>query len=139
MPFCYSPFLSFELADPAGVLFFGHVFTLAHQAYEQFVIQELEIPWDEWFSNPEWGVPIKHAEATYHAPLFAGKLCTIDVQVEEVKHSSFSLLYSMYQEEVLCCMVKTVHVFCDSHTKLKQSIPSPIEGKLKEKISMSIT
>ena len=68
LSFYYPCFIPFHLADPAGILFFGHAFTLFHQAFEHFVIEKLECPWDLWFQNPEWIVPIKRAEAEYGSP-----------------------------------------------------------------------
>lgn len=130
MKFEYDLFLSFHLADPAGILFFGHVFTLAHQIYEQFVYDHLSIEWKDWFYNGKWFIPIKHTEATYHKPLLAGDRCKIDVFIEEVKNSSFSLTYHFYQEQVLCCTVKTTHVFCDRLTQTKQIIPQSVAEQL---------
>lgn len=120
------------MGDPAGVIFFGHVFTLAHQAYEQFVIHKFDISWGDWFSNSEWILPLKHTEASYQTPLIAGKICLIDVKIEEVRTSSFSLICHFYQENILCCIVKTLHIFCDKNTRKKINIPSAILAKILE-------
>lgn len=122
-PFRYSCLIPFHMTDAAGILFFGHVFTLAHQAFEQFVIHHLECPWAFWFQNPDWIIPIKHAEAEYFHPLQAGQECYIDLIVTNTSTSSFSLTSSFHQMQ-LCCTVKTVHVFCDRLTKQKMAIPS---------------
>lgn len=122
-PYHCSLFIPFHLSDSAGILFFGHVFTLAHQAYEQFVIHQLECPWEQWFRNSDWIVPIKHAEADYHSPIAAGQDCRFDITIDSVATTSFTLSTSLFQER-LCCTVKTVHVFCDPRTKQKIPIPS---------------
>ncbi len=125
----YSCSLPFHLADPAGIVFFGHVFSLAHQAFEQFILQQLECPWPVWFQNTEWIVPIKHTEADYVYPLHAGKDCQIELSLINLSLSSITLHYSFSQEK-LCCSVKTIHVFCSKQTKQKMPIPPDILPRL---------
>lgn len=128
-PYCYHAFLSFHLADAAGILFFGHAFTLAHQAYEHFVMEKLDYSWKEWFENPDWIVPIKHAEADYFCPLRAGEECQIELQVTAMSTSSFTLTATLKQQ-LPCCLVKTVHVFCNRPSLKKIPIPGDIQTRL---------
>jgi len=121
--YSYETFLSFQLADPSGILFYGHLFTLSHQAYEQFVINQLHCPWNEWFQNKNWIVPIKHVEADFFHPILAGQSCQIELFVEQISFSSFTLISSLIQQDTLCCKVKCVHVFCDLPTMKKMAIP----------------
>ena len=122
-------FIPFQFADPAGIVFYGNVFSITHYAFEQFIIHQLHIPWTEWFQNEVWITPIKHTEATYSKPLFAGKTCQTLISHLTLSQSSFSILYQIEQEGV-CATVKTVHVFCDSSTKEKIQIPASIRSKL---------
>ncbi len=121
-PYRYSCLIPFHLSDPAGILFFGHVFTLAHQAFEHFVIHHLECPWTFWFQNPDWIVPIKQTEAHYFHPVQAGEECHIEISLTALSSSSFTLTSSFYQSH-MCCTVKTIHVFCQRLTKQKTPIP----------------
>lgn len=130
MIFSTKIFIPFQMADPAGILFFGNAFTLAHQTYEQFVCDRLELPWESWFQNEEWFVPIKHTEANYHRPLLAGQSCSIQMYLKEIRTSSFHLHYEFSQNNILCCSVQAIHVFCNKHTGQKQPIPHPIQQKL---------
>lgn len=118
----YPCFIPFHLADPAGIVFFGHAFTLFHQAFEHFILHHLKCPWTFWFQNPDWIVPIKHAEAEYLHPLQAGQNCQIELCIYSFSTSSFTLTSSIHQGQ-LCCTIKTVHVFC--HRLTKQKIPIP--------------
>ncbi len=127
----YSCFLPFHLADPAGILFFGHPFSLAHQAFEDFVLSKWAESWSFWFQNPEWILPIRQAEAEYLHPLQAGQTCQIELSLPSLSLSSFTLLAHFMQQQKLCCLVKTVHLFCDRSTKNKRPIPSAILSKLK--------
>lgn len=122
LPFPFFCSVPFHMADPAGILFFGNAFSLFHQAFEHFVTECLEIPWNTWFQNPEWIVPIRHAEAEYLKPLLAGEMCKISLSLTAVSSSSFTIAASFEQKE-LCCSMKVVHVFCSRATKNKISIP----------------
>lgn len=122
-PYSYHCFIPFHLADPAGILFFGHVFTLAHQAFEQFIVEQLRSPWTDWFQHPEWIVPIKHAEATYSYPIRVGQNCLIQLTIEAISTSSLTLASNFTQDTTLCCSVKTVHLFCSRSTKQKIPVP----------------
>ncbi|KIC71530.1 acyl-CoA thioesterase [Candidatus Protochlamydia amoebophila] len=123
-------FIPFHYVDAAGILFFGHTFTLAHQVFESFVVQALCCSWAQWFQNPSWIVPIKNAEASFQAPLLAGLSCQVQLSIEEIKQSSFSVHYEFIQNDQLCCMVKTIHVFCNRQSKDKLLIPNEIKSQL---------
>lgn len=125
-----TPFSSlFTCQIKQASFFFGHVFSLSHQAFEQFVIHQLECPWENWFRNPDWVVPIKSAEAHYHSPVQAGEECRFELSVDSVATTSFALTTSLFQERH-CCSVKTLHVFCHSQTKQKIPIPTHFLNRL---------
>lgn len=126
---CIETFVPFEFADPAGIVFYGIVFSITHSAFEQFVINQLQIPWREWFQNETWIAPIKYTEASYSKPLFAGKNCQTVICQLTLSRCSFSIHYQIEQEGI-CATVKTVHVFCDKIRKEKIEIPSAIRSKL---------
>lgn len=128
-PFIFHCLIPFHLADPAGILFFGNAFTLFHQAYEHFVMNQLDYSWPQWFQSQEWIIPICHAEAQYLKPLYAGQECEIKITVHSISHSSFVLNSSIYQPD-LNCSLKTVHVLCDRNTKKKIPIPQELKSKL---------
>jgi acyl-CoA thioesterase FadM len=121
-----SSLIPFHLTDAAGILFFSHAFTLAHQAFEQFIVHHVDSSWQNWFQNPEWIVPIKQAEAQYYHPLYAGKNCHVDLTVQNVSTCSFTLVSNLIQDH-LCCKVSSVHVFCDRLTLQKRAIPEEIK------------
>ncbi|WP_068466471.1 acyl-CoA thioesterase [Candidatus Protochlamydia phocaeensis] len=122
-------FIPFHLVDAAGIVFFGHVFGLAHQVFENFILEGISIPWKEWFQNPDWIIPIKQTDAVYYAPLKAGSTCHVHLQIAEIRPSSFSVTYAFMQEQ-LCCTVKTVHVFCKRETQQKHPLPLELSVSL---------
>jgi acyl-CoA thioester hydrolase/1,4-dihydroxy-2-naphthoyl-CoA hydrolase len=121
--------LRFRHADPAGLLFFGNVYKIAHDTYEDF-IQDLGFEWQEWFDNKDCGVPIRHSSAEHLLPLEPSKVYKIEVWVERIGKSSFTLRYAFVDDQHLYCEVRLVHTFYNKALKTKMSIPSDIYDRL---------
>ncbi len=123
----------FHEADFRGILFFGRILQLAHEVYEDFVVAELGVAWDEWFSAPEWLVPIKHAEATFHRPLRPGRRFEAEAGIGRLSDSSFELLIRFFDVDgpsrELCAETRTIHVFVDSAFR-KTPIPAAVRARL---------
>jgi len=121
--FIKETYIPFHLGDAAGILFFGHLFSLAHETYELFVQKKLTILWQNWFDHPDWIVPIKQTHSCYYHPVKVGSSYQIGLSIKKIGVSSFVLTYQLIQEQTLFCEVETVHVFC--HRDLFQKIPIP--------------
>lgn len=130
MTFRCDLYVPFHLADPAGILFFSHAFTLAHQGYEQLIQKGWNFEWSHWFQNPDWIVPIKKAEANFLAPIEAGRDCGIEIAIVAVSTSSFTLKSTLSQQ-IPCCEVTTVHVFCSRSGKTKIAIPREVSHAIR--------
>jgi 1,4-dihydroxy-2-naphthoyl-CoA hydrolase len=127
----YECLIPFQMADPAGILFFGNAFSLFHLAFEHFIQEKMECSWSFWFQNPDWIVPIKHAQANYIKPMAAGNKCQIDISVAAISTSSFTLASQLRQNDE-CCIIETVHVFCSRATMQKMAIPSSLRVRLEQ-------
>ena len=113
--------INFYDCDPAGILFYGRVFELCHQAYEAMV-EGFNLQEDYW-DNPDYVVPVLNAESHYHKPIKYGEVITIEVKVTNLKSSSFELSYVFVNEgSEKCCEVMTVHVFVDKKNWKKTSM-----------------
>lgn len=130
MLFPNRTFISFDLVDAAGILFFSHVFTLAHHVFESSVVPHLGISWQEWFNNGEWIAPIKQSEAVYQKPLLCGQTYDVDVSVKRIGETSFTMCYRFSQHNEEYCSVTLVHVFCNRLSGKKMAIPHNIREKL---------
>ncbi len=123
--------INFYDCDPAGILFFGRVFELSHQAYESMV-DSFGLEEDYW-NNPEYVVPILNAESHYHRPMKYGDIITIEIKVTNLKSSSFELSYIFLNADLeKCCEVKTVHVFVNRKTWKK----NPMSEKISQGLSL---
>ncbi len=123
-------YIPFHWGDSAGIMFFANAFMMAHDAFEKYLVKELGMGWDEWFQNSDWIVPIKQTEANYLSPIRLGKNCIIELEIEGVRNSSFTVHYRINQDQVECCQLKTVHVFCDKKSGKKMGIPEKIKTVL---------
>ncbi len=125
-------YIPFQFSDAAGIVFFGHVYSIAHEVYELFIQDKMKIKWNDWFNNPEWIVPIKKCEAEYFAPLISGQKYLVKMHLSQITSSSISLAYSFEKDKKEHCLVEIVHVFCSRTKKTKQPIPSEINEALQK-------
>jgi len=126
--------IRFEEADARGVLFYGRLQTLAHHAWEDFVVSELVDRWEDWFESREFVAPIKHAEATYHRPLRPGHHYVAELTIGKVGESSLEVVTRFLDESapepVLCAETRVVIVLADPIAWKKIPIPSAIRDRL---------
>ena len=95
--------------DAAGVMFFGHLFRHAHDAYEALMVGR---------GRPLAGLiqagvrlPLVHAEADYRQPLRHGEEIQVEVACEALGGSAFTLVYRFCDAGgVLRATARTVHV-----------------------------
>jgi len=119
----------FHDADPAGILFYGNLFKLAHSAYENMM--KAICPDEDIFASNEYAVPITHTEADYYIPIQAGSEMVVSVVVSELKDSSFELSYQFNNMEgLLKAQAKTVHVVVSKSDFKKMEIPEAIKKAL---------
>jgi acyl-CoA thioesterase FadM len=128
-PFLSTARITFDESDPAGILFYGNVFPLAHRAFEE-MIESSGIPWPDWFSSDRWAVPITRASAEFSAPLSAGRTARIEVMVTEMRESACAVETIFILDGATCARVETVHVFVDRGTGEKMPIPAALREKL---------
>ncbi len=129
MPFTSMLNVRFEDSDMGGISFFANVYRFAHRAFEDFVIH-LGYGYPEWFQNPEWGLPLRHSEANYFMPLFAGEKYQIKVLLEKIGESSFTARYEISKDAKVHCEVRLVHTFFNKKARAKMAIPSAIRTRL---------
>lgn len=122
--------IDFYDCDPAGILFFGRIFNLAHHAYELFL--EENSGGKNYFADKNILLPITHTEADYKSPIKAGEVVTIELSVSILKSSSFELSYKITNNGTLCAEVKTVHVCINKSDWKKCELPEELGKRLGE-------
>lgn len=119
----------FRDADPAGFLFYGRVFELAHDGFEDFVTS-LGFSWKEWFASQNLMTPIRHAESEFYSPIWPGQTYQLEISVCQIRETSFQLRYDFKLKDSKLASVKLVHACLDAKSKQKIQIPQKIRELL---------
>ena len=114
--------LKFRDADPAQIMYFANVFSLAHDTFEEFIV-EAGYRYEEWFSADHHMIPIRHAEADYKAPFIPGQLYEITAEVASFGTTSFKMKYTFQQKGKTHATVHMVHSVLNPQTKAKMPLP----------------
>jgi acyl-CoA thioester hydrolase/1,4-dihydroxy-2-naphthoyl-CoA hydrolase len=123
--------VNFFNADPAGIMFFSNIFIFAHSAYESML--ESGNFTRDYFNDEEFGIPIIHSEADFYKPIFPGDEIVAQIDVTEIKESSFELTYTFKNKsQDIMAIVKTVHVFISKFSWDKTLMPANLTGLLQE-------
>ena len=121
--FSYETSVKLHYTDAAGLVFYGSIFTMIHDAYEGFLAANgLEIA--RIFKEKKYHLPIVHAEADYKRRQSVGEKVVINVGCETIGDHSFTLLYTILNGEgETAGTAKTVHVAVNKKTWKKTEIP----------------
>lgn len=128
--YVYTRRIALHEADPAGVLFFGRYFALAHDAYEN-MLWEQGCSVADILAGETFVVPVVHAEADYKAPLRVGELTVIALHLEELRSRTFRLRTELHTEDgTTACIVRTTHCCVSMATKRPTTMPKPLRDAL---------
>jgi YbgC/YbaW family acyl-CoA thioester hydrolase len=120
----------FHEVDRAGVIFFAHLFTHAHDAYERFMAH-LGLNLDRPCPDAACALPIVHAEADYHAPLRHGVAMRVTLTLARLGHTSFTTSYDFAgPDHHLHARLHLVHCCVDSDTGMKRALPDALRARL---------
>ena len=108
--------------DAAGVVYFAHLLSICHEAYE-FSLAQFGINIKDFLKDYTVALPITQAEIQFFRPLFCGDRIQIDFTARSLSENEFQLQYKIYLAEILVAKAKTRHV-CIAPTN-RQRIPLP--------------
>ena len=83
--------------DAAGILFYGHLFRHAHDAYEAFMAT-IGFPLHRLIQDGDCLLPLVHAEADYRQPMRHGELIQVQLSVKQIGDRAFTLQYRFGDE-----------------------------------------
>ena len=122
--------IRFQEIDAAGILFYGRVFDLFHDAYVG-LLTELGFPLPMMLADEPWLLPLAHAEADYRAPLRFGDRVEVELQTRRLGKSSFTLTYRIVGEAGRVHAVgSTVHTCVDRGTFSSHRLPETLRCAL---------
>jgi len=133
--FLYHTTIKIYHTDAAGILFFGHLFMIAYDAFQEFS-EGIGLGVGTILRNEEYILPVVHAEADYAAPLYVGDRITVRVRVERLGTSSVTISYSFAGENGNALgSAKTVHVAVSRATHAAIPLPRTLRDVLEKHVS----
>jgi YbgC/YbaW family acyl-CoA thioester hydrolase len=122
--------LPFHQVDGAGVVFFAHLFTHAHDAYERFM-ESLDLSLDRLLLESCYDLPIVHAAADYRLPLRHGMEIRVHMWVDRLGDTSFTTAYDFIgAEDRFHAHIELVHCCTQRDTGQKRTLPPELRERL---------
>ncbi|MBX2988572.1 MAG: acyl-CoA thioesterase [Bdellovibrionaceae bacterium] len=121
--------IKFRDADPAQIMYFGNLFSFAHDCFEEFIVAA-GYAWKEWFRKGDYMIPIRHAESDFLSPFRPGETYDVSVTVAQIRDTSFQMKYVFSKEGRRHGVVTMVHAVLDSATMQKTPVPRELRDRL---------
>jgi 1,4-dihydroxy-2-naphthoyl-CoA hydrolase len=128
--FIYETMVRLHDTDAAGRLYFANQFRLVHEAYEAF-LHSLGYDLSEVLARGRIALPIAHASADFHRPLQLGDALRIELGVERVGRTSFTLRARLSAGGHVVGHATTVHVAVRLPRGAKTTLPARLGAALK--------
>lgn len=129
-PFSHATRVRFHQADPAGVLFYGRVFELVNDAYEELV-RAAGFVYDDHFGMLDYATPVVHVEADYKRPMAAGERLVVELTVTRIGRASFTMAFRILGADgVERATGNVVHAFVSAATFQTIEIPAAVRAGL---------
>lgn len=133
MAFFYQRTVRFQDTDAAGVVYFANLLSLCHEAYEASLADSGIVLRDFFNSQGIIAVPIVHASADFHQPLFCGDQLTVQLLPVKLGEAVFEISYQIFSvTDKPAAIAKTRHVCIDPRSRTKQPIPNELLRWLKQ-------
>ncbi len=130
--FTYDTSVKLHNTDAAGLLFFADQFNLAHDTYELFM-ESIGFSFRYILQESDFLLAIVHAEADFLQALYSGDKLTIQLRVDKIGTTSFTLAYDLTMaKRGSVGTARTVHVCIDKESREKKSLPDPLVAALSE-------
>ena len=105
---------------------------IVHDAYEG-LLEHIGFGFAQLIREKKFFLPIVHSESDFKLPLFVGDLIEIQVLVEKVGKTSFTLFYKLLDtSQNVVGTAQTVHVTINSEKHKKIPLPFHLRSKLEQ-------
>lgn len=111
--------------DATGVIYFAEQLRMAQETLEFFLAQN-HLPLGRILKEEPFFLPVVHAEADYIAPIFVGDELEIELKVEAIGSSSFTLGFTYLRQQVLVGKAQLIHVTVNKETRRPMPIPEKL-------------
>jgi len=88
--FSYTHRVQLHEIDGAGVLFYGELFRIIHNAYEEMLFSN-NLPLHKIIHERREAIPLVHTEADYYRQIKLGETLNLNMKVASIGDHSFTL------------------------------------------------
>jgi 1,4-dihydroxy-2-naphthoyl-CoA hydrolase len=130
----YSRTIRLVDTDAAGVVYFAHVLSMCHEAYEA-ALEATGINLREFFRDAAAAIPIVRGEVDFFRPLFCGDEILIRLSPQQLSENEFEIAYQILSATDLnqcLASAKTRHVCINPATRRRISLPESMLQWLSE-------
>lgn len=130
--FEYQTSVKLHQTDAAGLLFFGHQFTICHDAYELFM-ESIQADFATLFRAKDYKLAIVHAESDFKKALYVGDRLRVELTVGRAGESSYTINYRLLDAgDRLVGTATTIHVCVDKGTTKSRALPVELKSELRK-------
>ena len=125
MAFTYLRTIRFQETDAAGVVYFANLLNICHEAYEASLIQA-KINLKTFFNNPQFAIPIIHADIDFFQPINCGEKLVIQLEPIQVSENQFKIEYQITRLQIdrsVVAKATTQHVCIHPQSRQRQILP----------------
>ncbi|MEO0852218.1 MAG: thioesterase family protein [Cyanobacteria bacterium J06648_11] len=112
MSFQYERSIHLRDTDAAGVVYFAHVLSMCHEAYEAS-LQEADVDITSFLAKDAIALPITRATVDFRRPMRCGEVYIIRATPQVLSDSSFEISYTLHcsdRPDTLSSQATTEHV-----------------------------
>jgi len=129
--FKYKETVQLYHVDGASMLFYGQLFFILHNAFAAF-LKKHNFSIRDRLVKQDFFFPVVHTEANYSKSVFVGDEIDIDLFIERIGTTSFTVAYHLSSKGVSIGDAKIVHAGIDAKSKTKIELPIEFKSVLEE-------
>lgn len=113
----------FSHCDPAGILFFAHIFDVCHDLFEDY-LEFKKIPYTKWFADPQYIYPLTSSHADFKKPMRLGETYLVEIKMTQLRTHSLEMTYHFTDNKnQTTALISSVHVCVDPLSQKKTPLP----------------
>ncbi|MBK7586367.1 MAG: acyl-CoA thioesterase [Myxococcales bacterium] len=122
--FAYERQVRFHEVDPAGLLFFPHFLTYAHEAMER-LFEPLDGGYARLVTERRVGLPAVAVHSDFRAPLRYGDIAVVETTVARLGNRSMTLRYEFVRASDRVVSAEVHHTVVTTDLSALKSCPMP--------------
>ena len=131
--FKYQEKVQLYHVDAASMLFYGQLFFILHNAFAAF-LQKEGFSIRDRLINKDFFIPVVHASANYSKPLSVGDEIEIDLSVEKIGASSFTVFFDLFSKGESIGDARIIHAAIDTKQQTKIELPAEFRQAIEKYI-----